>query len=156
VPRPRTFTKISQFNVEVSDESGILDYSLDYPQDITMDLDHIEHLEEQVAELKLQNEVLNNAIATLTDKIDLLVVASTPQANSPLNPVQKSHIKPSPPQEFSGDGAKGRAFLNSCELYLQLAPHQFASEHEKVSWAYSFMKSGCAALFVDCMLCSEM
>jgi len=43
-----------------------------------MDLDHIEHLEEQVVELKLQNEVLNNTITTLTDKIDLLAAVSTP------------------------------------------------------------------------------
>ena len=121
-----------------------------------MDLDHIEHLEEQVVELKLQNEVFNNTIMTLVNKIDLLAVASTPQANSPLNPVQKSHIKPSPLQEFSGDHAKGWAFLNLCELYLQLVPHQFTSEHEKVSWAYSFMKLGCAASFVNQMLHSEI
>jgi len=121
-----------------------------------MDQDHIEHLEEQVAELKAQNELINNTLSTLIDKIDLLVAASTPRVISPQIPVQKSHVKPSPPQEFSGDCAKGRAFLNSCELYLQLAPHQFTLEHEKVSWVYSFMKSRCAALFVDCMLHSEM
>ena len=121
-----------------------------------MDEDRIEHLEEQVVELKAQNELINNTLSTLIDKIDLLVAASTPRAISPQVPVQKSHVKPSPSQEFSRDRAKGQAFLNSCELYLRLAPHQFTSEHEKVSWAYSFMKSGCAALFVDRMLHSEM
>jgi len=120
-----------------------------------MDQDRIEHLEEQVVELKAQNELMNNTLSTLIDKIDSLA-AATPRAISTPILVPKSHVKPSPPQEFSGDRAKGRAFLNSCELYLQLALHQFTSEHEKVSWAYSFMKSRHAALFVNRMLRLEM
>ena len=43
-----------------------------------MDQDCIEHLEEQVAELKAQNELINNTLSTLIDKIDLLAAASTP------------------------------------------------------------------------------
>ena len=42
--------------------------------------------------------------------------------------------------------------MNSCELYLRLAPEQFTSEEEKITWVYSFLKSGRAALFVDRML----
>ena len=120
-----------------------------------MDPECIEYLEEQVAELRTQNELINNMLSNLIDKIDALSAVPASRVNSLPNLEPKSHVKPSPPQEFSGDRAKGRAFLNSCELYFQLAPHQFALEHEKVSWAYSFMKSGCAALFVDRMLRSE-
>jgi hypothetical protein len=40
-------------------------------------------------------------------------------------------------------------FLNSCELYITLAPHQFVDDHAKIMWALSFMKSGWAACFVD-------
>src|SRR5277367_1686011 len=58
-------------------------------------------------------------------------------------------IKPASPNDFSGEGTKGRAFLNSCELYLHLAPHQFEDEDSKIMWAMSFMKSGRAARFVD-------
>jgi hypothetical protein len=36
---------------------------------------------------------------------------------------------------------------------MQLAGDQFPGEEEKISWAYSYMKSGQAALFVDRMLC---
>src|SRR5262249_35202143 len=67
-------------------------------------------------------------------------------------PDVKSRIKPSPPPEFTGDRTKGRAFMNSCELYIRLAPHQFESEEAKIAWAYSYMKTGRAALFVDRIL----
>jgi hypothetical protein len=60
--------------------------------------------------------------------------------------------KPAPPSEFSGDRAHGRAFLNSCQLYLRLACDNFVSETEQVSWALSFMTTGRAALFVDRVL----
>jgi hypothetical protein len=32
---------------------------------------------------------------------------------------------------------------------MALAPHQFADDHAKIMWALSFMKSGCAARFVE-------
>ena len=35
---------------------------------------------------------------------------------------------------------------------MQLAGEQFLGEEEKISWAYLYMKSGQAALFVDRML----
>lgn len=59
------------------------------------------------------------------------------------------HLKPASPNDFSGDRTKGRAFLNSCELYINLVPHQFADDHAKIMWAFSFMKSDRAARFVD-------
>jgi hypothetical protein len=59
------------------------------------------------------------------------------------------HIKPSSPNEFGGDRTKGQAFLNSCELYTALAPHQFVDDQAKIMWALSFMKSGHAARFVE-------
>jgi len=121
-----------------------------------MDLECVEHLEEQVAELKMQNELINNMLVNLINKLDQLMALPVHQPNSSTVLVQKtSHVKLSPPQEFSGDCMKGQVFLNSCELYLQLAPQQFALEHKKVSWAYSFMKSECVALFINYMLCSE-
>src|SRR6202789_2020711 len=58
-------------------------------------------------------------------------------------------IKPASPNDFSGERTKGGSFLNSCKLYLHLAPHQFEDEHAKIMWAMSYMKSGRAAHFVD-------
>jgi Retrotransposon gag protein/Zinc knuckle len=60
-----------------------------------------------------------------------------------------SHVKPANPTEFSGDHMKGRAFLNSCNLYFALAPNQFADDQAKIMWAFSFMKSEQALCFVD-------
>jgi len=36
-------------------------------------------------------------------------------------------------------------FLNSCSLYIHLALEQFHNEQEKILWALTFFKSGCAA-----------
>ena len=44
---------------------------------------------------------------------------------------------------------KGCSFLNSYELYINLAPHQFEDEHAKIMWAMSYMKSGCTVRFVN-------
>src|SRR6202035_5372738 len=48
------------------------------------------------------------------------------------------HLKPASPSDFDGDRTKGRTFLNSCELYVTLAPHQFADDQAKIMWAFSF------------------
>ena len=37
-------------------------------------------------------------------------------------------LKPATPNEFDGDRLKGRAFLNSCRLYITLCEHQFQDE----------------------------
>ena len=44
---------------------------------------------------------------------------------------------------------KGWAFLNSCDLYISLVPHQFPDEEKTVHWAVSYMKTGRAALFAQ-------
>jgi len=51
---------------------------------------------------------------------------------------------PSPP-DFSGKWSSGRAFLNSCMLYLCLAPEQFTCDEEKIFWTLVFFKDGHAA-----------
>ena len=50
--------------------------------------------------------------------------------------------KLSSPLDFSGECHNGRAFLNSCSLYIRLAPEQFHNEQEKILWALTFFKSG--------------
>jgi len=70
------------------------------------------------------------------------------ETSSHLN-VNARHLKPTTLNEFSGDQTKGRAFLNSCKLYINLVPHQFVDDHAKIMWAFSFMKSDRAARFMD-------
>jgi hypothetical protein len=53
------------------------------------------------------------------------------------------------PNEFLGDRMKGQASLNSCKLYINLAPHQFINDTAKIMWAFSYMKSNQAARFMD-------
>jgi hypothetical protein len=51
--------------------------------------------------------------------------------------------------EFGGNCMKGWTFLNSCKLYIALAPHQFINDNAKIMWAFLFMKNGHATQFVD-------
>jgi len=53
--------------------------------------------------------------------------------------------KLSSPPDFSGEYYNGRTFLNSCSLYIRLAPEQFHDEQEKILWALTFFRSGHAA-----------
>jgi hypothetical protein len=69
------------------------------------------------------------------------LATGVPTTNSPL-PEHRNCIKPSPPTEFNVDCAKAKAFWNSAELYICLAPHQFESEYVTIAWVFSFMKSG--------------
>jgi hypothetical protein len=55
-------------------------------------------------------------------------------------------LKPTTPNNFDGDRLKGRAFLNSCRLYISLCKSQFQDDQAKIHWALSFMKSRRVAL----------
>jgi hypothetical protein len=59
------------------------------------------------------------------------------------------HLKPASLNGFSGDCTKGRAFLTSCKLYMNLVPHQFGDDHTRIMWVFSFMKSDHAMQFVN-------
>lgn len=72
-------------------------------------------------------------------------VHTQPSANRPSAPP----LKPTTPNDFDGTRDKGRAFLNSCELYMSLVPQQFSDDQTRIGWALSYMKSGHASLFAD-------
>jgi len=44
--------------------------------------------------------------------------------------------------DFSREHHNGHTFLNSCSLYIRLAPEQFYDKQEKILWALMFFKSG--------------
>ena len=105
---------------------------------------------------------INTTLAALTAQLQQLtqLVAnppSLPVANTPPPPVpsppvslppapmaRRTHPKLSCPLDFSGERHNGCAFLNSCSLYIRLAPDQFHDKQKKILWALTFFKGGCA------------
>jgi len=86
--------------------------------------------------------------STPTPTITLLPapVPSPPVSPSPLvlDALFKQRAKPkllSLP-DFSSEQSSGRAFLNSCMLYLYLALEQFSYDKEKIFWTLTFFKGG--------------
>jgi hypothetical protein len=140
-------------------------------------VERIEYVESQLADVKSTMEALNKTLKQLMLKLDgpespmlsahdlplpgpVPNVYTTPLATGmpTMNPPPQEHhncIKPSPPTEFNSDCTKAKAFWNSVELYIRLAPQQFELEYAMIAWVFSFMKSRCVALLVDCVLCHE-
>ena len=46
-------------------------------------------------------------------------------------------------------------FLNSCSLYIHLAPEQFHDEQKKILWALTFFKGGRVAKWSENVFCQE-
>jgi len=93
-------------------------------------------------------------LVTLSRGVNLGVEAPPAVANAvvaPFNPLNTTthQLKPVTPSELTGDHTKGCAFLNSCNLYIGLAPTQFANDQARIYWVLSFMKGNCAAHFTD-------
>jgi len=111
-------------------------------------------------ELGLQHQSLNNirnqliTLITLSRGVNPRVEAPPAVANAvvaPLNPPNTSihRLKPATPSEFTGDCTKGHAFLNSCNLYIGLAPTQFADDQARIYWVLSFIKGDHTAHFTN-------
>jgi len=70
--------------------------------------------------------------------------------------VRQTRPKLSPLLDFGGECHNGHAFLNSCSLYIHLAPEQFHNEEEKILWALTFFKSGRTAKWSENVFCQEV
>lgn len=92
-----------------------------------------------------------NLIQTLRNEAKLQANA----AKQPTTAPARNRIKPGTPPDFDGDREKGRAFLNSCRLYIRLCATEFADEQAKIHWVLSYMKSGRASTFADRALSYE-
>jgi hypothetical protein len=64
-------------------------------------------------------------------------------------------VKPALPDNYDGTRKGGQAFLNSCELYMQLAGERFANDQQRIHWALTFCKTGRAQRFADRILRAE-
>ena len=82
------------------------------------------------------------------------VPQNTPVLDSLGGPTSR-RLKPSPPSEFDGNRDKGRAFINSCKLYIALCKSEFTDDQVTIHWVLSFMKSGRAAVYANRLLRSE-
>jgi len=74
---------------------------------------------------------------------------------SPVPPTRRTRPKLSCPPDFNGECHNGHAFLNSCSLYIRLAPEQFQNEQERILWALTFFKRGRAAKWSENVFCQE-
>jgi hypothetical protein len=140
-----------------------------------MDEDCVDALESELATLRQMVDTQTTTLSTIQQQLSLLVnltVHNLPQPTTatpsqtvdppqeqplPPRPVAqptrgRTSLKPAAPSEFDGSRHKGQAFLNSCELYMNLALQQFTNETSKVHWALSYMKAGRASLYVDRVL----
>jgi len=125
------------------------------------------HLQELTEHQNASEHVINNTLMSLTAQIQQLtqlmagpapapivalppVTTFPPPVNPPfpvLSAPTKQQTRPKLPSlpDFSGERTSGRAFLNSCTLYLHLAPEQFSCDEEKIFWTLAFFKDGRAA-----------
>jgi len=74
---------------------------------------------------------------------------------SPAPPTRRTRPKLSCPPDFNGECHNGHAFLNSCSLYIRLAPEQFQNEQERILWTLTFFKRGHAAKWSENVFCQE-
>ena len=112
------------------------------------------HLQELTERQNASEHAINTTLAALTTQLQQVIQLMTSSAPAPTvalplmpvspplvtppfpalaaSPKQQARSKlPSPP-DFSSEWSSGRAFLNSCTLYLYLAPEQFICNEEKI------------------------
>ena len=135
------------------------------------------HLQKLTEHQNASEHVINNTLAGLTAQIQQLtqlmttsapaptvtpppVTMSPPPVNPP-SPVPSAPTKqrmrpklPSPP-DYSSEQTSGRAFLNSCTLYLHLALEQFSCDEEKIFWTLAFFKDGHTTRWSKNLFCQE-
>jgi len=135
----------------VADALGYLQYHL---QELTERQNASEHainttLAALTAQLQQLTQLMTGPAPAPTVILPLIPMSPppvTPSSPAPATPSkQRARPKlPSPP-DFSGEQSSGQAFLNSCTLYLRLAPEQFTCDEEKIFWTLAFFKDGRAA-----------
>jgi uncharacterized coiled-coil protein SlyX len=128
---------------------------------------------EDIDAVKTQIAAIFDMLNRMTAQMDNIIApVAPPQPPQPTQPTQpappipptttppdaaksRSRIKPGVPSDFDGDRTKGRAFLNSCDLYIALCLAEFEDDQAKIHWMLSYMKEGRAANFADRVLRQE-
>jgi len=145
----------------VADALGYLQH---YLQELTKHQNALEHVTNNtLADLTAQLQQLTQLMTSLAPAPTVAlppITTSPPPVNPPslvLSALTKQRTRPkhSSPPNFSGEQTSGRAFLNSCTLYLRLAPEQFSCDEEKIFWTLIFFKDGHAARWSENLFCQE-
>ena len=118
----------------------------------------LEVIEGELSAQRLSLENIRDQLGQLLHRLNTPIPGVNP-APIPIPPPITSHtsssnsgshrLKPASPSEFFGERSKGCAFLNSCDLYIRLAPTQFADDSSKIYWVLSFMKGDRAARYTN-------
>jgi len=143
----------------------------DTPQGVADTLGYLQHhLHELTERQNVSESNINSTLAALTAQLTQLVatppppaipntpppsVPSPPVSPPPAPPVRRTRPKLFCPLDFNGERHNGRAFLNSCSLYIRLAPEQFHDKQERILWALTFFKGGRAAKWSENVFCQE-
>jgi hypothetical protein len=123
--------------------------------------ERLDALEGDVTGIRTQLDSLKLTIETLVRTLQSGPPPSSTPVATPIMPNDSAlnvragmctHLKPLTPADFNGVRAQGRAFLNSCELYISLQADQFPDDAAKIYWAFTYMKSERAYLYVDHVL----
>jgi len=143
-----------------------MSFLADTPPAIADVLSYLQHhLQELTKHQNASEHTINATLVGLTAQLQQLaqlITASAPTVALPLIPTSLPFVSPSSlvlsapskqqmrpklpsPLDFSSERSSGRAFLNSCMLYLRLAPEQFTCDEEKIFWTLAFFKDGRAA-----------
>ena len=149
--------------------------SLNTPQGIADALGYLQyHLQELMERQHVSENNINTTLAALTAQLQQLMqlvanstflavlntpplpVLSLPTSPSPTPTAQQTCSKLFSPPDFSGERHNGCIFLNSCSLYIRLAPEQFYNEQEKILWALMFFKGGHVAKWSKNVFYQEM
>jgi len=138
-----------------------------HPQGIADALGYLQHhLHELTERQNVSENNINTTLMALTAQLQqltqLMANPSPPPVPSPLVSLpptltaRRTCPKLSCPLDFGGERHNSYAFLNSCSLYICLAPEQFHDKEERILWALTFFKSGYAAKWSKNVFCQEV
>ena len=114
-----------------------------------MDVERLELLEQTVGETQTQANELHRLLR------DLLGHPALNQPPPTITPIPSRAPAPAKPSDFDGDRSKGRTFMNSCSLYMNLCSAEFPNDQIRILWVLSFLKAGRAAVFTNKVLSHE-
>ena len=83
--------------------------------------ERLEALERDFGQITAQLLAINVALQNMANTPAPMPTSSAPMSETTGADESRgtsSKLKPAPPSDFDGDRTKGRAFLNSCELYI--------------------------------------
>jgi hypothetical protein len=99
----------------------------------------------------IQQSIMALAAAQTAPKRPKLPAVPEPDTAKTIAPpaLPRNRLRPGVPSDYAGEREKGRAFMNSCTLYMSLCAAEFADDQARILWVLSYMKSGRASEFAD-------